>query len=90
MKIRQRLRIMESNNQKDLKIKLFFLADQMGLSGWIQHEAEGLVAAEIQGEEECLNLYLEQSMALYHISKDRLICGPAKKGEAAREGLKIG
>ena len=27
MKIRQRLRIMESNNQKDLKIKLFFLAD---------------------------------------------------------------
>ena len=32
MKIRQRLRIMESNNQKDLKIKLFFLADQMGLS----------------------------------------------------------
>ena len=58
MKIRQRLRIMESNNQKDLKIKLFFLADQMGLSGWIQHEAEGIVAAEIQGEEECLNLYL--------------------------------
>ena len=52
MKIRQRLRIMESNNQKDLKIKLFFLADQMGLSGWIQHEAEGIVAAEIQGEEE--------------------------------------
>lgn len=90
MKIKRRLRIVENKNQKDLKIKLFFLADQMGLSGWIQHEAEGIVAAEIQGEEECLNLYLEQSMSLYHISSDRLVCYPAKAGECGREGLKIG
>lgn len=90
MTVRRRLTIFENQSSRIIKINLFFLAGELGLSGWVANLDGQTLRAELQGEEKVIMNYIENILKTYRISNDKVELQAVKMDKTDDGSVKIG